>query len=139
MSTYDIGLYDGAKALYRLSPCQAATGAVKICQKFSSAFMTELGTVTYDPGYGSSFLIWLRNGAIRTDLDVVSYFNQSVSEVLNYLRSYETESTPDDERINTVVLDHFELNPPVLLLYVVLTTAAGNSVSIQLPVTSLQV
>lgn len=137
---YDWGLYEGNLALVTVGDTgEIVTGSVKIAQEFTAVFLTELGSNVYLPEYGTSFMTYLRNGIIRTDQDVLTYFNEAASAALFFLGSKVNETTtPDDEILESARLDHFELEPPYLFLYVTLLTRAGLSRDIILPVSSTE-
>ena len=139
-ATYDLGLFivDQVLAGFGTSG-EAVTGPEKAAQRFTSILLTERGSVTYNPDYGTTFVTSLRSGNIRTELDVTMYFNQAASDAIYYLTSLLTGTEPDDEVIQSVTLDHFELNPPDLQLSVIMLTRDGVSREIILPVKSLEV
>ena len=140
VDTYDWGLYAGDIALSTVGTTgESVIGPVKVAQMFTSAFLTELGTNTYYPDYGTDFMTYLRNGLIRTDQEVVTYFNAGAAAALFYLGSTVTDDTPDDEILESARLDHFELEPPYLFLYVTLLTRAGIARDIVLPVSATEV
>jgi len=141
MSKYDLSLYTAEDRLVAaLGPRGAQlTGPLKAAQQFASLFLTEQGSVTYKPDYGTEFMYYMRFGLIRTDLDVVLYFNQSTALVLDYINGVHddaNDTTPDDEIIINIHLDNFTLEPPVLLLYVTLTMRSGATTKVVLPVTA---
>ena len=134
MSTYDLSLYAGNKSSVAIGNVgRVVTGVLKASQRFSDAFLTEKGTSYYDSAYGSDFLTYMRLGTIRTDFDVVSYFNQAAADVVAYLKGTQPVDALDDEVIASVSLDHFELDLPTLVLYALITTLSGNSRVITLP------
>jgi hypothetical protein len=140
MANFDLGLFTPAgQYVVQLGPeGQAVTGPLKTGQRFASAFLTEQGSIQYKPTYGTEFLYYLRYSIIRTDADVVLYFNQAVTQALETVNAVETEDNPlpDDEIITDVELERFELAQPELFLYVILTMRSGDSVTIVLPVTA---
>ena len=140
MSTYDIGLFHDLQYLAAFGDKgEAVTGPAKVAQKFSSAFLTEAGSVPYKPTYGTEFVTQLNAGSIRTDLDVTVYFIQAAADAVYYLNAQLTGDEPSNEVIQSVVLDHFELVQPDLKLYVTLLTQDGTSQTLILPVQSIGV
>ena len=141
MSSYASSLYsDDNRLLAALGPeGKSLTGSLKAAQQFASLFLTEIGSVTYNPDYGTEFMYYMRFGVIRTDLDVVMYFNQATAAIIDYLNGVHDvpgDDTPDDEIITNIQLDNFTLEPPVLLLYVTLTMKSGDTTQVVLPVTA---
>ena len=137
---YDWSLYEGDIALITIGTTgELVVGPAKIAQEFTSAFLTELGSNVYYPDYGTEFMTYLRNGLIRTDQEVLTYFNAASAAAVYTLASKVTDATPDDEILESARLDHFELEPPYLFLYVTLLTRAGLSRSIVLPVSDTEV
>ena len=140
MSTYDISLFILNKALAGFGDSgEAITGPEKVAQRFSAALLTEVGSVPYNPDYGTTFVTNLKGGVIRTDADVTMYFNQAASDALRYLTSVLTGKEPSNEVIQSVTLQRFELDPPNLQLHVIMLTADGVSRELVLPVKSLEV
>ena len=138
--TYDLGLYLDMMVITSFgTEGEAVTGPEKAAQRLSSILLTERGSVPYDSDYGTLFVTNLNAGRIRTDFDVSVYFNQAASDAVYYLTSLLTGNEPSNEVIKSVTLDHFELNPPNLQLYVIMLTTDGVSRELVLPVKSLEV
>ena len=140
MTTYDLSLYDQNMALSAILPAGVAvTGPLKASQRFANAFLTERGTYVYDTTYGAEFITLLNHDLIRTDFDVVMYFNEAVGDILYYFNNKLTGDEPDNEVIDSVTLDNFELYPPELMLNITVTTRDGTSREITIPVRSVEV
>jgi hypothetical protein len=132
---YDINCLGEDNRILARFTSTALTGPLKLCQVFSAAFLTEKGSCPYAPDYGSAFMMTLKAGLIRTDPDVAAYFNQAATEVLYYLNQQDDQAElPDNERISEVLLDNFILEPPLLKLYITITTVSGERQSFELPV-----
>jgi len=139
VSTFDLSLFIADQVLGGIgSPGEAVTGPEKAAQRFSSILLTEKGSKEYDPSYGTDFIKYVRGGAIRTELDVNMYFNQAAMDALYYMNSQLTGTEADDEVIMSITLDHFELNPPELNLYIIMLTRDGVSRELVLPVKMLE-
>jgi hypothetical protein len=116
---------------------QVVTGPQKAAQRFILLFMTEVGSVFGQPTFGTEFMSALHTGQIRTDVDVELYFMSAAADVLAFYRGLPEGSVPDDELITAINLTEFALSPGYLLLRVALTTAAGTSREVLLPVTDM--
>lgn len=136
--TTDLSLYAGNRALVSAGLSGALLeGPFKTAQRFANAFITEKGTAAYDTDYGSEFMTYVKLGLIRTDFDVVAYFNQTSADVVRYIKSQETAATPSNEAIDKVTLDHFELELPSLLLYATISTLDGTTAEVVLPISTV--
>lgn len=141
MSNYDLGLYSTSQRLLSQLGQEGAAiiGPLKAAQQFASLFLTEQGSVTYKPNYGTDFIYYFRFSIIRTDGDVIMYFNQASADVIDYLNGIHdtyTDTTPDDELITNIELENFTLESQQLLLYVTLTMKSGDVTSVVLPITA---
>ena len=138
MSTYDLGLFIDDQVLAGFgTEGEAVTGPEKAAQRLTAILMTEKGSQKYDMAYGTDFMKYMRMGVLRTELDVNMYFNQAATDALYYLNSILTGNEPADEVIESVTLDHFELNAPDLQLYIIMLTKDGVSRELVMPVTVL--
>lgn len=138
-TTYDLGLFGGTQVLAGFSNSSGVTGPEKVSQRLATVLLTEKGTVPYDLDLGTEFITNLRAGNLRTELDVVMYFNQAAADAMMYMTSVLTGTEPSSEVIESITLDHFELNLPNLQLYINMLTKDGLSRTIVLPVSSLEV
>lgn len=139
--SYDLALFNNSGVLSGVNDASITslvTGTAKVGQVFTTLLMTELGSNALDTECGCDFMTQLNSGAIRTDLDLTSAFNQSASDIVAYLDSLLTGSEPDDEVIVSVDLTNFELVPPYVALYITIWTRAGSSRIISLPITSIE-
>lgn len=138
MSTYDMDLMSGGKLLEAIDGSgEVVTGPLKLSQKFGAMFLTKSGSVLGDPDYGTNFMIALDHGELRTDIDVVAAFNEAVTTIMMYWGRTTSAGTPSDEILATATLEHYELAPPGLLMYIKLITAAGLVYRLSLPVTAM--
>jgi len=138
-TTYDIGLFEGNVALSGFGNITyAVTGPLKVSQKFALAFLMEVGTQEYELDFGTEFITVLKNGIVRTEMDVTTYFNEAADAVLQYMATQLTGDEPDDEVLVSAVLSNFTLDPPGLRLEVLLTTRDGTSRTIVLPTKNVE-
>jgi len=144
MSQYDVNVLQGAsltgetKVLASLGwdfGGNQAVGIHKLCQQFVALFLTQVGSCLYDETRGAGFMLALYNGQLRTDADVSLHFNLAASDIGDYLRATYTDDTPADEQYGIAELLSIDFQFPTLLLGVRLTSVAGTSRQVILPVT----
>ncbi|RIZ71248.1 MAG: hypothetical protein D0530_04800 [Methylococcales bacterium] len=119
-----------------LGPGCGVVGIEKAAQAFTTFFLTQRGTNTYDPTFGSPFIGDMLTGGIRTDRDIQAAFGLAVSLFLQYNTLHTVVSTPADEQITSVTLISSSIDAVAekLTLYVQIATAAGSSRQITLPI-----
>ncbi len=83
---------------------------------------------------GSDFLAWLRQGRLRTEFDVQAYFNFARQQVRTSLLNEETEDMDPEDRLGTAELLSVVLFDDTLQLYVSITSLAGTTREVILPV-----
>lgn len=111
------------------------TGIQKLAQRFVLEFLTPAGSIPYKPNRGSSFITDVRQGRVRSNVDVVAYFASAVAGLAANLISEDLETDPDDERYEDAVLDGFSLTTDgKLVLNVSVTSAAGSSRTVIMPI-----
>lgn len=108
------------------------TGIQKLAQRFLLELLTEQGTILHLPERGTRFLPNLRRG-IRTELDVFTAFGFAVANAARNLRADETTADPDDERFARAELTSVALLPGHVTLHIRLTSRAGTSRPVILP------
>jgi len=116
------------------------TGIMKLVQQFILLFLTEEGTSKEDLLAGTSFMSMVRTGAIRTEAVLKSAFGMAAADVRNQLNaSYDQEAekgydVPLDERISSVTLLSFYIEPGRLELSIKILSKAGETRTVVLPV-----
>lgn len=111
------------------------TGSQKLAQRWALEFLTIRGSMGFHlVERGSDFLRWLREGLLRTEADVQAYFNFAASQVKATLLHDVTDTTPDDEIIETASLNEITLFLTGLVLSVTIVTRAGDDRAIILPI-----
>lgn len=103
------------------------TGIQKVAQEFLTLFLTDRGSVKWDPDYGTSFMYNLRTGQINDETTLQSAFEFAVIDIINYLGDTLATATPDDEVLENAELVEWDLRPGFLSIKVQITTTAGNS------------
>ena len=143
MSLYDLGIFQGVQsagdARIDLSfgdEGEMVTGPQKLSQWFLVAFLTEKGSINGDDEFGTDFMTRARQGVIRTDTDVELYFNLAVRDFLDY-QAANLLVEEDDEILTQAELLSFTLQARELQMRIQLTTAAGTSREVVLPIRSV--
>jgi hypothetical protein len=112
------------------------TGIQKLAQRFLLEFLTELGSLPYDTGRGTSFMTELRLGRIRTTIEAEQEFFLATDLARINLVNEEPADMPDDEKFAAVVLQDpggLVIAGDKLTLRMILTSVAGDSRPIILP------
>jgi len=145
--TYDVMAYQGVRArgdaLLRPALFDEQTGGTictgiqKLAQRFLIEFLTEKGSLPYRPLRGSSFMEQLRQGYLRTDTDVRIAFTFAIGEIGAQLVAEESATDPDDERYVAAELVGIAVAPGSATLSVTLTSRAGTSRAVILPIDTI--
>jgi hypothetical protein len=112
---------------------QVATGIVKLAQWAVTELLTAAGSHAFDSTRGTGFLPQLEAGRMRTEADVFVAFGFAVGTLAAQAQAVETAATPPDEQFADWVLNSVVLGPGSVTLYTTLTSAAGSSRPIILP------
>ena len=95
----EVGLLDSGSVI---------AGPYKIVQKFVKFLLTDLGSVSADPDYGTDFVKRLFSGQIQTTSELSLRFYQEALTVKNYVQQANQSSNPD-ENLLSVSLDSFNV------------------------------
>ena len=109
-------------------------GIEKLVQRFAIELLTELGSLTYLPARGSTFMLDARSGIWQTAGDVSSSFATSLLTVADNLSREESADDPSDERFASATLDSVSLLGDTVTLHVQVTSLAGTSFTALLPI-----
>lgn len=141
---YDLVAFQGIKAAGVALTPQAltapptmgnvCTGAAKLAQRFLLEFLTPLGSMPFNPSRGCSFLPALMRGELTTEVAVFTAFAYSVAEIENAMRLDARDTDPLDERFADAELIGLALLPGKLTLSIQLTTEAGDTRPVILPI-----
>lgn len=113
---------------------QVTTGIQKASQTFLVMFMTEKGTRAHDPEFGTRFLTTARQSNVNDAIMQVA-FKDAVDDILSQQALYRETDTPDDEILTDIELLSFATpSTDQLQLNVKLTTAAGTTRQVFVPV-----
>jgi hypothetical protein len=110
------------------------TGIEKLVQQFLLILLTELGSVTHLPIYGTRFMADARSGRWRTAIDVRQSFAAAVVDVKRQLARQETSTTPDDERFALATLLGITLDGTSVFVSVEVLSVAGLDRKLIVPV-----
>lgn len=114
---------------------EVCTGAQKLAQRWALEFLTVRGSMGFHlADRGSDFLSWARQGRLRTEYDVQAYFNFAAQQVRISLLNEETESMNPEERLRRATLLRIVLFGDSLELYVNITSLAGDTRQVILPI-----
>jgi len=126
-----LALYDGDTS------GQICVGIQKLAQRWALEFLTEVGSMTAAPTRGSDFMTLVRQGALRTQSDVLSAFAATNLFITRSLRNEEYANMPDDERFDEAELTSVQILPGYMNLSVMITSRAGDARAVILPVETL--
>lgn len=128
------GGYTGELAASLFSDMVCA-GILKLSQRWVIAFLTELGSVRFNPTRGSTFITRLRDGELRTEGDVSAAFLLAADEMIDQMAAEESDDTPDDETYASAeLLEVGLLANGKLSLTVAITSLSGASRTVLVPV-----
>lgn len=113
---------------------QACAGILKLAQWFVATLLKEQGSMPFDPTSGTTFYTKLASGRLRTAADVFVAFGFAVGDVQAQAKALETAATPADEQFAGAVLDRVEVGNGGVRLHVTLSSAAGTSRAVLLPI-----
>lgn len=110
------------------------TGIVKLAQRWTVEFLTERGSILYEPNRGTLFYTYARLGFLRTVLEAEQQFASANIDVRRRLLEEETGEEPLDERYLGSELLSIALVPGLLTLNVRVVSRAGTSREVILPI-----
>lgn len=140
--TLDLFAFTGAKKTGQHQLVEAlftnggsvCTGIQKLIQDWILLMLTPKGSLPFDPERGCSFLEEALGA--RTEEAVRVAFVFANADVIQQLRNMEEGEQNDDERIDSVTLDSINIIGGTISVSVTLTSMAGDSREVQLPITS---
>jgi hypothetical protein len=116
---------------------QICTGIQKLAQRWLLEFLTERGSMLGKPTRGCDFMRLVRTGRLHNQTDVFYAFSDAETVVQQNLRQEETDTMEDDERIESAAPISISFLPGYAQLRVEITSLAGNTKEIILPVSTL--
>lgn len=116
---------------------QICVGIQKLAQRWTLEFLTEIGSMSGLPARGCNFMLMVRNGSLQTQVDVITAFSAANLFITRSLRNEEYTGMPDDERFDTAELTSVSILPGYMNLHVMISSVAGDSRAVILPVETL--
>lgn len=113
---------------------QICAGAQKLAQRWALEFLTELGSMPGRPLRGCTFMAAVRQGRLRTRLDVVQSFYAAALRIRTALQAEEYADMPADEKLDDVDLLNVAFLPGYLNLKVNVRSVAGTARPLILPI-----
>lgn len=110
------------------------TGIQKLIQEWVILMMTPKGSIRFYPQRGTDFY----NDIMQSfnENDAYCSFLISNAETIDQLKEEETDNTPEDEKIKSVELNSLSIKEDCLSLSVTITSEAGTSSTLVLPISS---
>jgi hypothetical protein len=119
------------------NPGKICAGPQKLAQRWLLEFLTEKGSMIGLPDRGCDFMRFVRQGTIKTQLNVTQTFNASNMRIRVTLQDEEYEGMPDDERLDDAELLSVGLLPGYMNLSIGITSRAGDAREILVPIATL--
>ena len=113
---------------------EVITGVQKLAQRWTMEFLTIIGSMKFLKGRGTDFMRKARQNRFRTEVDVFSAFAFAEVGLGKNLRKEESDDRPDDERYASSELLTVTLAEDFLALTVRVTSLAGTSRDVILPI-----
>ena len=110
------------------------SGIQKLAQKVLLILLTKMGSRTYAPTEGTTFMIDAGRGDWRTPADVSESFYAARLDVSRQCRATELSTDPDDEKWGSFDLDGVTLSADLVSIRVTLVSAAGTSYTLLTPI-----
>lgn len=110
------------------------TGTQKLAQRFLLELLTEKGSIPYQEDRGCEFITDARNGVFRTAADVLASFSAALLDIENNLLEEEADDEPDDEKYASAEVLSVSLATNVAAVTVRVTSVAGSSRKVILPI-----
>lgn len=117
------------------SPGEVCTGVQKLAQRWIMEFMTLRGSMGFHlADRGTDFMRVVRQGGLRNELDVQMEYNFAAVLVRQNLLAEENEAMHPEDRFQQDELTNILIGPSYLQLSIRLTSLAGDSAEVILPI-----
>ena len=116
---------------------QIAVGVQKLAQRWLLEFLTDRGSMPGLPERGTNFMRSIRRGNARNSGDLRVLFALGAFAAAVNLRAEEDDTWPPDERFSQATLLNVSFTPGYANLRIAISSAAGSSRSIILPISIL--
>jgi hypothetical protein len=116
---------------------QICVGVQKLAQRWLLEFMTEIGSMPGLPARGCEFMRYVRQGRLRTQLELQALFSDTELDIRRNLQREEYAGMPNDERLNFAELFSSSILPGYLQIRVKINNVLGDTREIIVPVSTL--
>jgi hypothetical protein len=116
---------------------QICTGVQKLSQRWLLEFMTETGSMPGLPERGCEFMRHVRQGRLRTQIEVQALFSATELDIRRNLQREEYTGMPDDERLSYAELLSSAILPGYLQIRVKINNRLGDTREVIVPVATL--
>lgn len=118
---------------------QVCTGVQKMAQRWVLEFLTDEGSLPFLPDRGVSFVRAARTGQFRNEVDAIAEYNFAAVKIMQTMQNEEVDAMEDDERLASDELTGLSIQEGLLTLNVTLTSQAGSSRQVILPIPVLPI
>lgn len=115
-------------------PGYICTGIEKLIQRWIIEFFTKQGSMPFQPERGSTFMTAFSRGELQIEADLIAEFGFAADQIFNNIVAATSENAPAEEVLQTAVLNEISILADQLQLIVTITSAAGTSRQIILPI-----
>jgi hypothetical protein len=113
---------------------QVHAGVEKLAHRYLLEFMTEFGSLPYQPEVGTTFITEVKAGLILSEFDLQASFSINSGRAIANMRREDTGNEDLDEQIETAELISYFLEGDLIELRVKITSLAGRSREVLLPI-----
>lgn len=118
---------------------EICTGVQMLAQRWLLKFLTIRGSMTFLPNEGTTFVSQVRNGELRNEADVEAAFQVAAIQVRANMLNEETSSMHDEDRMGNATLKTIGILADWIELTVQITSLAGTSRQVILPIPYLPI
>lgn len=115
------------------------TGVQKLAQRWVMKFLTIAGSMKFKPSEGTEFVLLYRRGLLRDESELQSAFIIAAVQVRNSMLAEETDSMHPEDRMGNATLEHLFVSNNYVALTVNITSLAGISRQVILPIPYLPI
>jgi hypothetical protein len=122
------------QSLFIPVPGYICTGIEKLIQRWLIEFNTELGSFEFLPTRGCTFLREFKRGRLRSEIDILAEFGFSADQIFNTIVGSTSDTAPSDEQLAAAELTEISILADQLQLSIAITSVAGTSRQVILPI-----
>jgi len=145
--TYDLSVFQGnplgSAGLQTISLLDvtgpqgaAVTGTLKLVQRVLLELLTDIGSMLYQPARGCGFMPAVKQGLIQSDIALFQQFAFAANQIARTLSNDALPADPPDELLATLELANAIFSPGQIAMSVQITSQAGTSASLLLPIST---